>query len=170
MCQEDVAEGQTVLAIQKCQHIFHDKCIVPWILENGSCPTCRHQFWTVPNPTLIRLLMILEHQVLCERKLLTWSICEGVLRKFPNAASYNAQKERCVQLLSGLVVNNTRILPIDLSTRASFKNMQRDCRTFLLRIHTDRNKQIHRWEETIGVRTSLRYYAVTHPEFSTIWE
>jgi hypothetical protein len=165
-----VAEGQNVIAIQSCQHIFHDKCILPWILENGSCPTCRHRFWTAPNPTLIRLLLILEHQVLCDRKLLTWVICEGVLKKFPNAASYNAHKEQCEQVLSSLVINTIRILPIDLTNRASFKNAQSSSRTFLLRVHTDRNKQIHRWEETIEVRNSLHQYAETHPEFSMIWE
>lgn len=114
--------------------------------------------------------MILEHQVLCDRRLLTWVVCEGVLKKFPTAASYNENKERCVQILSGLVVNTTRILPIDLTKRASFKNAQSSSRTFLLRVHTDRNKQIYRWEETIGVRNSLRQYARDHPEFSTVWE
>lgn len=163
-------EGQNVIAIQSCQHIFHDRCIMPWIIENGSCPTCRHRFWTFPNQALIRLLMILEHQVLCDRKMLTWVICEGVLKKFPNAASYNACKEVCGQILSGFVINNTRILPIDLTNRNSFKTMMRESRNFLLRIHTDRNKQIHRWEETIGVRNSLQQYSETHPEFSRIWE
>lgn len=162
-------EGQNVIAIQICQHIFHDTCITPWILENGSCPTCRHQFWTAPNPTLVRLLMILEHQVLCDRRLLTWVICEGVLKKFPNATSYNLHKEQCEQVLPGLVINTIRILPIYIEKRAAFKSMQSSSRTFLLRVHTERNKQIHKWEETIRVRNSVSLYAQTHPEFSRVW-
>ncbi len=170
VCQEDVEEGQTVIAIESCQHTFHDKCIMPWILQNGSCPTCRNKFWSFPTQALSRLIRILEHQILCDRKLLTWVICEGVLKKFPNATLYNTSKALCEQVLTGLIINNIRILPIDLSNRNSFKNMLHITRIFLLRVHTDRTKQIHRWEDTIGIRNSLREYALSHPDFSRIWE
>ena len=113
--------------------------------------------------------MILEHQVLCDRRLLTWVICEGVLKKFPNATSYNLHKEQCEQVLPGLVINTIRILPIYIEKRAAFKSMQSSSRTFLLRVHTERNKQIHKWEETIRVRNSVSLYAQTHPEFSRVW-
>jgi len=24
-----------------CKHIFHDKCILPWLDMNSTCPNCR---------------------------------------------------------------------------------------------------------------------------------
>lgn len=24
-----------------CKHIFHDKCIVPWLAKKDCCPNCR---------------------------------------------------------------------------------------------------------------------------------
>lgn len=24
-----------------CKHIFHDKCIMPWLEKNSTCPNCR---------------------------------------------------------------------------------------------------------------------------------
>ena len=27
----------------KCSHHFHTKCIIPWLIDNNSCPCCRKQ-------------------------------------------------------------------------------------------------------------------------------
>ena len=31
-----------------CKHPFHSPCIVPWLKQNGTCPSCRYQL--VPQP------------------------------------------------------------------------------------------------------------------------
>ena len=31
-----------------CKHPFHSPCILPWLKQNGTCPTCRYQL--VPQP------------------------------------------------------------------------------------------------------------------------
>lgn len=30
-----------VIRVLKCNHIFHDKCIVPWLEVKSCCPNCR---------------------------------------------------------------------------------------------------------------------------------
>lgn len=42
ICQEDFQVGQEALQIP-CRHIFHTDCIVPWLKEHNTCPTCRYE-------------------------------------------------------------------------------------------------------------------------------
>lgn len=28
---------------KKCGHVFHEKCIAPWIIKEKNCPTCREK-------------------------------------------------------------------------------------------------------------------------------
>lgn len=36
-----------------CSHIFHDGCLMPWLLRNTTCPNCRHNLFAFfsNNPT-----------------------------------------------------------------------------------------------------------------------
>jgi hypothetical protein len=43
ICQDKMAEGETVRNLTICQHSFHRACIDNWLLTRSVyCPTCRH--------------------------------------------------------------------------------------------------------------------------------
>lgn len=37
----DSKDNVTLLMINKCQHLFHHDCVVPWLLKKRTCPLCR---------------------------------------------------------------------------------------------------------------------------------
>ncbi|SGY80090.1 BQ5605_C008g05301 [Microbotryum silenes-dioicae] len=47
ICQDPASVGDRFLVLQ-CKHAFHDECLVPWLEQSGTCPTCRFQL--VPQP------------------------------------------------------------------------------------------------------------------------
>jgi len=40
ICQDDFAEGDDWIQMP-CKHFFHTDCLMPWLKEHNSCPTCR---------------------------------------------------------------------------------------------------------------------------------
>lgn len=40
VCLEDYAAGDELLRLP-CMHVFHCKCVTPWLLKAGMCPACR---------------------------------------------------------------------------------------------------------------------------------
>lgn len=40
MCWEDFVLSEEVRKLN-CDHIYHEKCIVPWLELHGTCPVCR---------------------------------------------------------------------------------------------------------------------------------
>ncbi|CAN6838184.1 unnamed protein product [Brassica oleracea var. botrytis] len=45
ICKEDMSEGRDVCEMP-CQHLFHWKCILPWLSKRNTCPFCRFQLPT----------------------------------------------------------------------------------------------------------------------------
>lgn len=39
ICME--SRESDVKVATECGHVFHDKCVSPWIQQNATCPTCR---------------------------------------------------------------------------------------------------------------------------------
>lgn len=39
---------EQVIVTLPCKHPFHSPCILPWLKQNGTCPSCRYQL--VPQP------------------------------------------------------------------------------------------------------------------------
>ncbi|KAK2971598.1 hypothetical protein RJ640_024234 [Escallonia rubra] len=45
ICKEEMREGRDVCQLP-CDHLFHWKCILPWLRKRNSCPCCRHRLPT----------------------------------------------------------------------------------------------------------------------------
>lgn len=45
ICKEEMNEGRDVCEMP-CQHLFHWKCILPWLSKKNTCPFCRFQLPT----------------------------------------------------------------------------------------------------------------------------
>lgn len=40
ICLEDF-EPRQMVTLTPCSHMFHEECIVPWVINHGQCPVCR---------------------------------------------------------------------------------------------------------------------------------
>jgi len=40
VCSESFKKGERIRKLP-CKHIFHEKCIMPWLEMNSNCPNCR---------------------------------------------------------------------------------------------------------------------------------
>ncbi|MCD7465391.1 hypothetical protein HAX54_001211 [Datura stramonium] len=47
ICLADYKDSDMLRLLQDCGHLFHLKCVDPWLMLNPSCPICR----TSPLPT-----------------------------------------------------------------------------------------------------------------------
>lgn len=56
ICLDNFVIGQPI-RITNCKHIFHKKCIDPWLLNNGSCPLCKHAILEFKNQSTTELRM-----------------------------------------------------------------------------------------------------------------
>ena len=42
--QQRVIVGSAAAAASACSHLFHQECIVEWLLQHDECPVCRGPF------------------------------------------------------------------------------------------------------------------------------
>lgn len=45
VCKEEFEKNNTLIKLP-CKHNFHEDCILPWLKERNSCPTCRFELPT----------------------------------------------------------------------------------------------------------------------------
>ena len=43
ICQDDFTEGETVVELPRCHHLFHRDCLIPWAKKQRTCPVCRKE-------------------------------------------------------------------------------------------------------------------------------
>ncbi|XP_015087971.1 uncharacterized protein LOC107031202 [Solanum pennellii] len=53
VCQEEFKDGNDVITTC-CSHMFHTRCLLPWLSKNNSCPTCRAVYPLHYSPLLDR--------------------------------------------------------------------------------------------------------------------
>ena len=52
ICQDDFAEGDKWVQMP-CGHFFHGDCLMPWLKEHNTCPTCRATVDEEPQPAAV---------------------------------------------------------------------------------------------------------------------
>ncbi len=50
ICLEDIQKKSKDVLVTTCAHLFHETCLVPWLRQQSSCPTCKTN--QEPNPYL----------------------------------------------------------------------------------------------------------------------
>eukprot|EP01065_Artemidia_motanka_P018722 TRINITY_DN2205_c0_g1_i2.p2 TRINITY_DN2205_c0_g1~~TRINITY_DN2205_c0_g1_i2.p2 ORF type:complete len:316 (+),score=91.67 TRINITY_DN2205_c0_g1_i2:63-950(+) len=45
VCQDGLRKGDEAVEMP-CGHTFHNDCLMPWLKEHNTCPTCRHELPT----------------------------------------------------------------------------------------------------------------------------
>lgn len=135
ICQEDLKEGDRTRAVVACQHLFHAKCLDPWLLQKPECPLCRTAITveipahSPPEPVQGQRAELLAAQI--QRYSLTYTIMDGILRKFPSAALYKASKQQVRTILATFVVSRTRPFPTDYSYRVQVEKKKEECGRWL---------------------------------------
>ena len=49
MCLQYFYQGEEVMKIPNCDHIFHDHCLRKWLLEWQRCPSCDRNIIHMPS-------------------------------------------------------------------------------------------------------------------------
>lgn len=145
ICQDDFSEGERVRAITKCQHIFHSKCLDPWIKQKPECPMCRLSLEDTRddiNKRIARLQSVIDNlngvigETLApflnqietslapappplERYILGYCLSTGILRKFDTAAVYDTSRNTIRHYMIDFESNSVRPVPLDFTSRAS---------------------------------------------------
>jgi len=182
VCQEDLVDGERVRVIQKCQHMYHQECIDPWLQEKGECPLCRAS--VLPQYTfsqsLIRLYDVIraathlpQYENLLaaaenlietntamnqaehlERCIISFCITDGILKRFVKAADYNTHRN---EIEAALNASGTQLLPIDFTTHyALFRSKQTFKHEMCTRLNIRTRGEIRRDPRISQIRERLQ--------------
>ena len=176
VCQTDAEQGDRILEINQCKHMFHEICLAPWLRQKGTCPLCRVSIFgedhrrVIYRAHLIALLHIVEQQILTERRILTWILCDGILQKFPSASEFLVERGRCQQIYTNFTFRNLRPLPLEFVNRTRIVQFAGQVRQQLLQTYQDRTTRLRNWTDVIMMRRHLEDYSLMNPEFQIIWQ
>lgn len=176
VCQEHAEQGDRILEINECHHMFHEPCLEPWLREKGTCPLCRVSIFgedhrrVVYRAQLYLLLHIVDQQILNERRLLTWILCDGILQRFPSAGEFLIARERCNEIIQRFTLRTIRPLPIEFINRTRLLRFAGQIRHQLLETHQERTTRIRIWVDVVMMRRYIEDHSLINPEFQTIWQ
>ncbi|XP_010557977.1 PREDICTED: putative RING-H2 finger protein ATL71 [Tarenaya hassleriana] len=51
ICLADYNDRDMIRVLPDCNHIFHDKCVDPWLFLSSTCPVCRTSPYPSPSPS-----------------------------------------------------------------------------------------------------------------------
>ncbi|MCD7460249.1 hypothetical protein HAX54_043149 [Datura stramonium] len=60
VCQEELKDENEVITTY-CSHVFHTRCLLPWLSKKNTCPTCRAVYPLHYSPFLDRLRRKRKH-------------------------------------------------------------------------------------------------------------
>lgn len=49
MCMQYFYQGEELMKIPICEHIFHGQCLKKWLVEWQKCPSCDRNIIHMPN-------------------------------------------------------------------------------------------------------------------------
>lgn len=176
VCQENAKEGDRILEIHQCNHMFHEICLEPWIRQKGTCPLCRVSIFgqdhrrILYRAQLLVLLNIVEQQILTERRILTWILCDGILQRFPSANEFRDARERCHRVVQAFSLRNIRPLPVEFINRSRLLQFAGQIRQQLLQTYQDRTNRLRNWTDVMMMRRYIEDYSIMDAEFQMIWQ
>lgn len=47
ICIDTFKSNDTCLSLDSCDHFFHKDCIMPWLINGGTCPLCRGEHMSI---------------------------------------------------------------------------------------------------------------------------
>lgn len=160
ICLDECSEGQRVRNLNKCNHVFHIKCIDTWFIQNKSCPVCR----TVYDIQYIKSETY-ENISILERYYLTWILIHGVLKKFKTSTDFISKKEDIKQFFLHFNYQNYKPFPVDLDTRYSLNISKKYIANHIKRLQNIDISKIHKQPHIYRWIVKLE----TVPNIQSLW-
>ncbi|KAK7407625.1 hypothetical protein VNO78_09582 [Psophocarpus tetragonolobus] len=69
VCLSKIGEGDEVIRVMRCEHVFHRGCLERWVgFKNATCPLCRRIFLGPARPITSSGAEVLLFQFCCVKK------------------------------------------------------------------------------------------------------
>jgi len=181
VCQTALADGERVRAVVKCQHLFHAKCLEPWLETNNTCPLCRIEIFEQEHVTIQEIGAHLQqiraqmHELrrARQRKFITWVVWSGVAKKLRLAATFEAQRTLLNRYLKDdpVYINGIPCIQNPVETRTQLVRDIAALKVELCNYVSEdvRDTRIQTWPDIVHCREQVQAFAEEEPDFQTIW-
>ena len=181
VCQTRLEDGERVRAVAKCQHLFHAKCLEPWLTTNNTCPLCRIEIFEEEHITIqdigahIQEIQAQIHELRRsrQRKFITWVVWAGVAKKLRLAATFEAQRTFLNRYLKDdpIQINGIPCIQNPVETRTQLVRDIAALKTELCNYVSEdvRETRIQTWPDIIHCKEQVQAFADDEADFQTIW-